>query len=378
MITSSLPNNNNNNNNNTNNQIQQRSVVDLPHNPYIGFFHGTLRLRSLNPNNRVYLPNTNPHVGRFRHAPSNQNSVKEKNIDENKNHVITNFITQLKDRRKNTLDDLELNIPKSQFSSSDSRFGDQPTCMICLESIIDGDEIRNLKCSHCFHSKCVDIWLLGTLSDETLNTSICPTCRKEAITNQSSPSISSDENENSQDIITPIPIFRPQTLLTNDNTNNNNNININNNDNNVSENGLSEISSNQSCQSMESQRSYLPQDKDIPREVFMSVGQYLLESGSCIDSPSPLMSPALQSNHSIDGTNVINQQPVILNSQLDPQPRSRSSSFSSISSSQSMNSNSSVSSFLSIPSSVSSGSGIYINFSILSNSLDILSIASGE
>lgn len=248
--------------------------------------------------------------------------------------------------------------------------------MICLESIIDGDEIRNLKCSHCFHSKCVDIWLLGTLSDETLNTSICPTCRKEAITNQTSPIVSSaDEQENSQDIITPIPIFLPQTLLTNNNNSSNNDMNI-------SENGLSEISSNRSVQSTESQRSYLPQDKDIPREVFMTVGQYLLESGSCIDTPSPLMSPApfmqpsLQLNHSNDGT--IHQQSVISNTQLDIHPRSRSSSFSSISSSQSINSNSSTSSFLSIPNSTSSGSGIYINFSILSNSLDILSIASGE
>lgn len=46
----------------------------------------------------LFLPNTNPHVGLIRHAPSNQSVVKEKINDENP--VITNFITQLKDRKK--------------------------------------------------------------------------------------------------------------------------------------------------------------------------------------------------------------------------------------------------------------------------------------
>ena len=84
------------------------SSVDLPHNPYVGFFHGTLRLRSLNSKNMLFLPTTNPHVGLLRHAPSNQPVLKEQNNEEkigvnnnnNNNTVFTNFVTQLKDRRK--------------------------------------------------------------------------------------------------------------------------------------------------------------------------------------------------------------------------------------------------------------------------------------
>lgn len=52
-------------------------------------------------------------------------------------------------------------------------------CAICLESFVDGDELRTLNCGHCFHRGCVDIWLLGTLSEESLVTSICPTCRRD-------------------------------------------------------------------------------------------------------------------------------------------------------------------------------------------------------
>lgn len=73
------------------------SFVDLPHNPYIGFFHGTLRLRSLH-NNRLYLPTSNPHVGVLRHAPSNVSTAKD---NKSTHDAITHFISQLKvDRKK--------------------------------------------------------------------------------------------------------------------------------------------------------------------------------------------------------------------------------------------------------------------------------------
>lgn len=44
-------------------------------------------------------------------------------------------------------------------------------CPICLGEFLDGDKIRVLpKCHHCFHVKCVDVWLASHSS--------CPTCRR--------------------------------------------------------------------------------------------------------------------------------------------------------------------------------------------------------
>lgn len=44
-------------------------------------------------------------------------------------------------------------------------------CPICLGEFLDGDKIRVLpKCHHCFHVKCVDVWLASHSS--------CPTCRQ--------------------------------------------------------------------------------------------------------------------------------------------------------------------------------------------------------
>lgn len=236
--------------------------------------------------------------------------------------------------------------------------------MICLDPIIDGDEIRNLKCSHCFHSKCVDIWLLGTLSDESLNTSICPTCRQEAISDHisvdssvDSPSqLCSQDSTNSQTILAPKPIYLPPQSTA------------------PSSKAVSEISSNSSYDTG-SNVGFRPQDSDIPREVFMRVGQYLLDEEQINDTPSPLMSPAparspdVLSNFSYSSP----IRPSIPQGIIEDQVLSRSSSFSSVSSSHS-----SSSSFLSVQNSNHSESGVYINFSVLSHSLDILSIASGE
>src|SRR5207248_9774127 len=48
---------------------------------------------------------------------------------------------------------------------------DDAVCSICLESYEDGDELRNLWCSHHFHKDCVDEWL-------KLNKK-CPMCRED-------------------------------------------------------------------------------------------------------------------------------------------------------------------------------------------------------
>ncbi|EPQ20649.1 Zinc/RING finger protein 3 [Myotis brandtii] len=46
-------------------------------------------------------------------------------------------------------------------------------CAICLEKYIDGEELRVIPCTHRFHRKCVDPWLLQHHT--------CPHCRHNII-----------------------------------------------------------------------------------------------------------------------------------------------------------------------------------------------------
>jgi Ring finger domain len=60
---------------------------------------------------------------------------------------------------------------------------------ICLDTFADGDELRPLPCSHCFHRACVDEWLLGLKSDERTFTNNCPCCRQDISPGVSMPNI---------------------------------------------------------------------------------------------------------------------------------------------------------------------------------------------
>ena len=48
---------------------------------------------------------------------------------------------------------------------------DEVTCPICLENIIENEYVRELKCNHVYHKKCIDRWLYT--SDQYL----CPYCK---------------------------------------------------------------------------------------------------------------------------------------------------------------------------------------------------------
>lgn len=47
--------------------------------------------------------------------------------------------------------------------------GGDMECSICFGAYVKGEEIRKLKCSHHFHQRCVDVWLLG-------HQNRCPLC----------------------------------------------------------------------------------------------------------------------------------------------------------------------------------------------------------
>mmetsp|Transcript_51037 Transcript_51037/g.150459 ORF Transcript_51037/g.150459 Transcript_51037/m.150459 type:complete len:260 (-) Transcript_51037:233-1012(-) len=47
--------------------------------------------------------------------------------------------------------------------------GGEMECSICFGAYVEGEEIRKLNCSHHFHQRCVDVWLLG-------HQNRCPLC----------------------------------------------------------------------------------------------------------------------------------------------------------------------------------------------------------
>lgn len=150
--------------------------------PYVGYFRGN----GTRTASRLFEPNSHPHVGVYRHAPARTTShglqaiLLDKKTSLKPKSVISTLQLFSGDSlprhvEKKTLE----SMPSSHFHSNCRSCDDIPMCPICLENFVDGDEIRNLKCSHCFHKSCIDIWLLGTLSTE-VTTTVCPTCRQDA------------------------------------------------------------------------------------------------------------------------------------------------------------------------------------------------------
>ena len=60
-------------------------------------------------------------------------------------------------------------------------------CAVCLSEFKPGDELRVLPCTHCFHAKCVDQWLLGNgrsraqSSTSSRGLPTCPLCKTVAV-----------------------------------------------------------------------------------------------------------------------------------------------------------------------------------------------------
>merc|ERR1712129_445976 len=43
-------------------------------------------------------------------------------------------------------------------------------CVICIQDLVDGDEVRTMPCGHTFHRECMDVWLQRSR--------FCPLCRR--------------------------------------------------------------------------------------------------------------------------------------------------------------------------------------------------------
>ncbi|OMJ07186.1 putative RING-H2 finger protein ATL35 [Smittium culicis] len=64
---------------------------------------------------------------------------------------------------------LQLEISNSLDTKSNISYSDFE-CLICFEEICSNQDVRNIPCSHLFHSNCLDQWL-------TTRSVFCPACR---------------------------------------------------------------------------------------------------------------------------------------------------------------------------------------------------------
>ena len=57
-------------------------------------------------------------------------------------------------------------------AKGDENDGTCASCSVCLSDIEGGENMKRLSCGHCYHSPCIDTWLLRSR--------ICPTCRHDS------------------------------------------------------------------------------------------------------------------------------------------------------------------------------------------------------
>lgn len=175
-------------------------MQNLRHNPYVGSFTNS-SICSINPsssqsNSTMLLGSRNPNIGTFRHSPAvttslqlGLNAILQE--DDKKPHISRfHFAHKMPTSERLRISSLILeSMPTSRFTNPSETIADCsfPVCVICLDRFEDGDELRTLPCSHCFHSKCISDWLLSEQNGSAANTKNCPTCRHELVLGSPTP-----------------------------------------------------------------------------------------------------------------------------------------------------------------------------------------------
>ena len=102
-------------------------------------------------------------VSRNRHNSQNSNYNPDSN--QNTNYEIPNIT--LNNLVKENIKDIIGNNSFCYVSETKDI-----NCIICLDDIEKGEEIRTLRCMHKFHKECIDSWL----ERQHLDNLICPIC----------------------------------------------------------------------------------------------------------------------------------------------------------------------------------------------------------
>lgn len=126
----------------------------------------------------MFLSSKSPLLGTFRHSPPIAQrmtaGLKTMLWEDHKSPFISQLqVAREQSHKKLIVSALLQRLPFSRFEKDQRDVVDDPTeaptCIICLASYQDGDEIRTLGCSHCYHKHCIDVWLEGFRQT-------CPVC----------------------------------------------------------------------------------------------------------------------------------------------------------------------------------------------------------
>ena len=215
-------------------------------NPYVGSFHSVNRPpASCTTTSLMMLGATknNALIGSFRHSPSSAAAVglglKEILWEDWKKPIISQvqLSREQKFSNRHASPQLLSSIPITRYmacpclasrvqngddddddddNKGNTSLVDLPQCAICLDPFADGDELRTLNCCHCYHRRCIDLWLLGCMSDEATVTNNCPQCRCNV--SPSAPVVdtrveSDIEEEDVLEDVTPMPSFPSSPCL---------------------------------------------------------------------------------------------------------------------------------------------------------------------
>ncbi|XP_064638644.1 E3 ubiquitin-protein ligase RNF13-like [Lineus longissimus] len=112
--------------------------------------------------------------------------------------MVAKWVRDIRKKRRSRLSKSHLKkIPIKKFKKGDH----YDCCAICLDDYEEGDKMRVLPCSHAYHVKCVDPWLLN-------NKRTCPVCKRKVFPGQSHDSDDSsseeDNNDSGQSEVTPL------------------------------------------------------------------------------------------------------------------------------------------------------------------------------
>ena len=137
--------------NNTNrNEINMLNDDINNNNKYASIFIGNNKLKI--EKDKIRLMGTVLNIDMYNEIKknNNKNNINNKNNNNNK-----------------------IKMTKKLYIKNNNNKEEPPICSICLNNIIEGEEIEILICRHLFHYKCIEEWLK--------NKKECPFCRKKLI-----------------------------------------------------------------------------------------------------------------------------------------------------------------------------------------------------
>uniref|UniRef100_A0A2R5LGQ8 Putative e3 ubiquitin-protein ligase rnf13 n=1 Tax=Ornithodoros turicata TaxID=34597 RepID=A0A2R5LGQ8_9ACAR len=122
-------------------------------------------------------------------------------------YVVGKYVRDWCKRRKSRLSKRHLRqIPTTKYKKGDA----YETCAICIEDYVEGDKLRVLPCSHAYHCKCIDTWLLE-------NRRTCPICKRKVRLPGMPPESESDDDDDDHDNRAFIVTERTPLLLSSSN-----------------------------------------------------------------------------------------------------------------------------------------------------------------